>query len=168
MAPNRKVQTIPATLTRFTSAPIASKQKRKVAGYATDFPTKEQIVFENVYATPHLGAATFEAKENCDNMGAREAIDYLENGNTMNSVNLPNISFARGEGSRITIIHDNVPGMLGFITEKVSKNNFNIENLLNSAKGDIAYTILDFHITVPDDLKKEIESIPHVIKVRIL
>lgn len=147
---------------------VEALKSGKVAGYATDFPTKEQIVFENVYATPHLGAATFEAKENCDNMGAREAIDYLENGNTMNSVNLPNISFARGEGSRITIIHDNVPGMLGFITEKVSKNNFNIENLLNSAKGDIAYTILDFHITVPDDLKKEIESIPHVIKVRIL
>lgn len=34
MAANRKVQTIPATLTRFTSAPIASNQKRKVAGYA--------------------------------------------------------------------------------------------------------------------------------------
>ena len=30
----RKVQTIPATLGRFSSAPIASKHKRKVAGYA--------------------------------------------------------------------------------------------------------------------------------------
>jgi D-3-phosphoglycerate dehydrogenase len=147
---------------------VEALKSGKVAGYATDFPTKEQIAFENVYATPHLGAATFEAKENCDNMGAREAIDYLENGNTMNSVNLPNISFARGEGSRITIIHDNVPGMLGFITEKVSNNKLNIENLLNSAKGEIAYTILDFHIEVPSSIKKEIEEIPHVIKVRIL
>ncbi len=30
----KKVQTIPATLGRFTSAPIASLRKRKVAGYA--------------------------------------------------------------------------------------------------------------------------------------
>ena len=34
MAANRKVQTIPATLGRFTSAPITSTHKRKVAGYA--------------------------------------------------------------------------------------------------------------------------------------
>ena len=34
MAQHRKVKTIPATLTRFTSAPITEQKKRRVAGYA--------------------------------------------------------------------------------------------------------------------------------------
>ena len=34
MEQQRKVQTIPATLKRFTATPIAERQKRKVAGYA--------------------------------------------------------------------------------------------------------------------------------------
>ena len=34
MEQRRKVKTIPATLTRFTSAPITERKKRRVAGYA--------------------------------------------------------------------------------------------------------------------------------------
>ena len=34
MAQHRKVKTIPATLTRFTSSPITERKKRRVAGYA--------------------------------------------------------------------------------------------------------------------------------------
>ena len=34
MEQQRKVQTIPATLTRFTATPLSAQKKRKVAGYA--------------------------------------------------------------------------------------------------------------------------------------
>lgn len=140
----------------------------KIAAYATDFPTEAQLRREDVVCTPHLGAGTPEAEENCAIMAVRQTRDYLENGNTQNSVNFPDVSFARAEGDRITILHKNKVGMLGIITEKAASLNLNIENLVNKAKGEVAYTILDFNDTVPDGLEKTLGEIDGVIKVRVI
>lgn len=138
----------------------------KIKAYATDFPTPRQMKHESVLCTPHLGAGTPEADENCSIMAARQTIDYLENGNISNSVNLPNVSFARADGDRITVIHANKVGMLGMFTEKVSTAGLNIENLVNKARGSYAYTILDFADAVPEDLVKQLEAIDGVIRIR--
>ena len=61
MEQQRKVQTIPATLTRFTATPLSAQKKRKVAGYArvsTDhddqFTSYEaQIDYYTQYITSH-------------------------------------------------------------------------------------------------------------------
>ncbi|MCQ2462912.1 MAG: phosphoglycerate dehydrogenase [Clostridia bacterium] len=140
----------------------------KVAGYSTDFPTREQLQLENVFATPHLGAGTPEADQNCAEMAARQIIDYLENGNIVNSVNMPSVSFPRADGDRITIFHKNVPGVLGTITEKVTAAGLNIENLVNKARGEIAYTILDFNCDVDEELINKLNSIQSVIRVRVI
>ena len=140
----------------------------KITAYATDFPTPEQLKMENVVSTPHLGAGTPEAEENCAVMAVRQTRDYLENGNTLNSVNYPDVSFARAEGDRITILHKNKVGMLGLITERAASLNLNIENLVNKAKGGTAYTILDFNDEVPEGLAAELSAIEGVIKVRVI
>ena len=41
--------------------------------------------------TPHLGASTEEAEDNCAVMAVKEIRDYLENGNIKNSVNYPTV-----------------------------------------------------------------------------
>lgn len=140
----------------------------KVKAMATDFPTQEQLQLKNVFATPHLGAGTPEADENCAIMAAREIIDYLENGNITNSVNMPNVSFPRSGGARITIIHHNKPGMLGLITEKVAAAGLNIENLVNKSRDNVAYTILDFDTDIPFELAAKLEKIDGVLRVRVL
>ncbi len=140
----------------------------KVKGFATDFPTKAQLGIETVFCTPHLGAGTPEADENCAIMGAKEIIDYLENGNITNSVNLPAVSFPRAAGARVTLIHSNIPGMLGMITEKVAAAGLNIENLVNKSLGAIAYTILDFNTDFPDSLFRELSALENVQRVRVL
>ena len=140
----------------------------KVAGYATDFPTQNQMKLKNVLFTPHLASGTPEAEINCSVMGARQTIDYLENGNITNSVNLPDVSFARSDGDRITVIHVNKVGMLGLMTEKVSALGLNIENLINKAKDDIAYTILDFNTETPAQLENILSEIDGVIRVRVI
>lgn len=140
----------------------------KITAFATDFPTEAQLKREDVVCTPHLGAGTPEAEENCAVMAARQTRDYLENGNTLHSVNFPDVSFARADGDRITVLHKNKVGMLGIITEKAASMNLNIENLVNKARGDVAYTILDFNDEVPDSLAKAIEEIDGVIKVRLI
>ena len=139
----------------------------KIKGFATDFPTKAQLGNEHVLATPHLGAGTPEADENCAVMASQQIKEYLENGNIINSVNFPNISFERANGDRITILHKNKVGMLGQITDKISAAGLNIENLANKGRGDIAYTILDFDVSVPENVKELIESIGDVLTVRI-
>ena len=140
----------------------------KVKAFATDFPTAEQLELPNVMATPHLGAGTPEADENCAKMAAKQIVDYLENGNIVNSVNLPAVSFPRAAGGRITIIHHNKPGMLGIITEKVAGAGMNIENLVNKSRNSVAYTILDFDEDVPAELSGSLATIDGVLRVRVL
>ncbi len=140
----------------------------KIAGYATDFPTPRMKKMDKVFCTPHLASGTPEAEINCAVMGARETIDYIENGNIVNSVNLPDVSFARAEGDRITVIHENKVGMLGLMTEKVAAAGLNIENLVNKAKGGVAYTILDFNTAVPQAIADAITAIDGVIRVRVI
>ncbi len=140
----------------------------KIAAFATDFPTVRQMKQEKVLFTPHLGAGTPEADENCSVMAARQTIDYIENGNITNSVNLPDVSFARANGARVCVIHENKVGMLGQMTDIITGKALNIENLVNKARGALAYTLLDFDTAVPAELKEAIENIDGVIRVRVI
>ena len=149
-------------------AVVSALTSGKIRAYATDFPTAEQLKLPNVVATPHLGAGTPEADENCAVMAARQIIDYLENGNITNSVNLPDLSFPRADGARVTMIHHNRPGMLGLITEKVAAAGLNIENLVNKSRGPVAYTMLDFDTDVPEALAGTLSALPGVCRVRVL
>ncbi len=140
----------------------------KIRALATDFPTPREMRHKAVVFTPHLGAGTPEADENCSVMAARQTIDYLENGNITNSVNLPNVAFARAEGDRIAVIHANKVGMLGLMTEKISASGLNIENLVNKSRDNVAYTIFDFNTPVPQSLADELGAIDGVIRLRLI
>lgn len=140
----------------------------KIKAYATDFPTPRQMKRDDVVFTPHLGAGTPEADANCSVMAARETIDYIENGNVTNSVNFPDVSFARANGQRLCVLHENKVGMLGKMTDIVVTEGLNIENLVNKAKDKIAYTIMDFDGKIPEKVATEIGKIDGVIKVRVI
>lgn len=138
----------------------------KIAAFATDFPTEREMKMDNVVCTPHLASGSPEAEENCAVMAVRQTRDYLENGNISNSVNFPDVSFARADGDRITVLHENKIGMLGQITEIAASKGLNIENLVNKAKENVAYTILDFNGSVDDSVCEELKKINGVIMVR--
>ena len=80
------------------------------------------IGVDGVIAIPHLGASTPESEENCAAMGAMELIDFLENGNIKNSVNMPAVSVEKSGTVRITVIHKNQPNMISTITDTISKD----------------------------------------------
>lgn len=147
---------------------IVALEQGKVATYVVDFPTDEMIGVNGVICIPHLGASTPESEDNCAEMAAKQLIDYIENGNITNSVNLPNISMPRSGDKRICIIHKNIPNMLTSITGIVAKDRVNIENLLNKSRGDIAYTMLDINDCDTESVEKHITAIDGVIKVRII
>ena len=140
----------------------------KVASYVTDFPTDEMLGVEGVVAIPHLGASTPESEDNCALMAAKELIDYIENGNIENSVNLSAISMPRSSEKRICVIHKNIPNTLTAITGIVAADGVNIENMLNRSKGDYAYTMLDVAPTDYDKVCEEIKNINGIIRVRVI
>lgn len=140
----------------------------KVASYVTDFPSDDLLDTDGVIAIPHLGASTPESEDNCAQMAANELIDYIENGNIVNSVNLPEISMPRSGANRICVIHKNIPNMLTSITAVVAENNVNIENMLNKSKGDFAYTMVDIAKADTEAIISKLNDIQGIIRVRVI
>jgi D-3-phosphoglycerate dehydrogenase len=68
--------------------------------YMTDLLEPEYIGKKGIVATPHLGASTAEAEENCAIMATDQLMDYLENGNIVNSVNFPRVTLAKSGDER--------------------------------------------------------------------
>ena len=141
----------------------------KVAAYVTDFANDELLGVEGVIAIPHLGASTPEAEDNCASMAAGELIDYLENGNIVNSVNMPAVSCPRTSGARICVIHKNNPGMISSLSVFFSGKNVNIENMLNKSKKDYAYTLIDIaEKDVDEAIVAGIRDVEGTIRVRVI
>ncbi|HVT37345.1 MAG TPA: phosphoglycerate dehydrogenase [Nevskiaceae bacterium] len=137
--------------------------------YACDFPSVALKGHPRVIATPHLGASTGEAEDNCAIMVADQIRDFLEVGNVRNSVNFPEAVMPLSAGTtRVCIVNANVPNMVGQITTALAKRNLNIADLLNKSRGDIAYTLVDVDSQVPAELEKEIRAIAGVLAVRVI
>ena len=145
----------------------AALESGKVAAYATDFADETILGAKNVIAMPHLGASTPESEDNCARMAAEELVDYLENGNIRNSVNLPSVSMPRSGDSRITLIHRNIPAMLTQFAPVLSDSGLNIENLTNKSKKDYAYTMVDVKGCISDEIIAKLRDIEGVIRVNI-
>jgi D-3-phosphoglycerate dehydrogenase len=140
----------------------------KVGCYMTDFPCEEVLGHPGVICTPHLGASTPEAEDNCAIMAANELNDYLRNGNILHSVNLPDVSQPRAGGKRICILHKNEPGVISQITSLTTAAHLNIENMVNKSKKNMAYTMLDVTGAIDPKMAEKLSAVPEVIRVRVL
>lgn len=147
---------------------IAALESGKLSCYTTDFASEALLKQENVIAMPHLGASTPESEENCAMMAAKELKDFLENGNITNSVNFPACDMGKAMGTRITVLHKNIPNMLKQFTDALASKCVNIENMLNKSKGDNAYTMIDIAGNCEAAVLAEMEAIDGVIKVTVL
>ncbi|MBQ8533352.1 MAG: phosphoglycerate dehydrogenase [Clostridia bacterium] len=146
---------------------IAALESGKVAAYVTDFPSDDLIGVDGIITIPHLGASTPESENNCAKMAAREMIDYLENGNIKNSVNLPNAEAPRTTDCRVCIIHQNVPNMIAQISGAFSEMGLNIENLINKSKKAAAYTMIDVQGADKVNVEK-LNAIEGIINIRVI
>ena len=141
----------------------------KVKHYVTDFPTPEIVGVKGAIVIPHLGASTEEAEDNCAKMAVKEMRAYLEYGNIRNSVNYPNCDMGDpGEHKRITILHQNIPNMIGQFSNVLSKDNMNIADMTNKSKGGYAYTMIDVDSDIPKTVTNDLLAIQGVLRVRVL
>ena len=140
----------------------------KVKRYVTDFPTPEIAGVKNAIVIPHLGASTEESEDNCAKMAVQELRDFLENGNIKNSVNYPSCDMGVKDKTRITIMHRNIPNMIGQFTALLAKDNVNIDDMTNKNSGAYAYTMMDVDSEVGAEVVDGLEAIEGVLKVSVI
>jgi D-3-phosphoglycerate dehydrogenase len=140
-----------------------------VARYISDFANHSSANMKNAIVTPHLGASTNEAEDNCAIMAAKELKDFIECGNIENSVNFPRVNLGPVTcDARLAIMHRNVPNMIGKITGVISDCALNIENMSDKSRGEYAYALIDITGDVNDTLVSRLEEIPDIGRVRLI
>ena len=147
----------------------AALKSGKVKCYVTDFPNDRTANMEGVIAIPHLGASTEESEDNCAKMAVRQVMDYLENGNIVNSVNFPSCDLGPcHKPGRISILHRNIPNTLSKFTTAVAEDNINISDMVNRSKGEYSCTMLDLDSPTTPELVEDLKKIPGVLRVRAI
>ncbi len=150
---------------------IQAVKSGKIACFVSDFTDEALLNTENVICLPHLGASTPEAEENCARMAVQQIMDFLENGNIVNSVNFPKCradSPIPEGGSRLCIANKNVPNMIGQIAAVIASAHLNIDAMTNQNRAEIAYNLIDVSEFVDEDVLEKIKAIDGVVSVRII
>jgi len=143
--------------------------EKKLRCYVTDFPTDEMVGVEGALLIPHLGASTGESEENCAVMAVEELMDFIENGNILNSVNYPTVQAGKWDaGSRVVVLHKNIPSMLGRQTGELAKMGVNISNMMNKSLGEFSCTLLDCDEEVDEETVRNAFKVDGIISVRVI
>ena len=137
----------------------------KIKNYVCDFPNGNILHKKGIICIPHLGASTPESEDNCAIMAVDQLSDFLENGNILNAINLPNLSLERSGEARITCFHKNTPNMIAQISQTISGEEINIENLINKSKDEYAYTMVDVNTKSLDGVIAKLNKIEEILKV---
>ena len=140
----------------------------RLRAYIADFPSTVLSGMANVHATPHLGASTDEAEENCAVMAADQLRDFLRHGNVENSVNFPDVNLEPAGGYRVGVTNLNVAGMLGHVMSVLADANINVIDMINKSRANVAYNLIDIETPPSEGVIDRIEAFEEVLSVRVL
>lgn len=141
----------------------------KVRKYVSDFPNATTAGQEGCIVIPHLGASTEESEDNCAKMAVKEMMNYLKNGNIINSVNYPNCDMGVcTQAGRVAIFHKNKANMITKFTACFGDEGINITDMTNKSKGEVAYTMLDIEKPADDEIISKLKAINGVFRVRVV
>lgn len=141
---------------------LAAVASGKLAKYVCDFATDGTLNKENIIILPHLGASTAEAEDNCAAMAVSQMMDYIENGNIVNSVNFPAVNLGPRKGdNRICIITKGEPYPVKLAAAMFA--NINIKSIAGSTRGEYGYALIS-----TDDIITSVPAVDGVLKVRVI
>ncbi|MEJ2383566.1 MAG: phosphoglycerate dehydrogenase [Xanthomonadales bacterium] len=149
-------------------AVVAALDDGRLGGYITDFPVPALLGREDCLLFPHLGASTAEAEENCSVMAADQLMDFLENGNVVNSVNFPRTRMSRNGGHRFTFANENVPRVLGHVLSVLADRDINVIDMVNKSRNEMAYNIIDVGTELTAEVVEAIAAVEGVKRLRVL
>jgi D-3-phosphoglycerate dehydrogenase / 2-oxoglutarate reductase len=151
-----------------------------IAGAAVDvFPVEprrrgDEFISElrgldNVILTPHIGGSTEEAQQDIGRFVAGKFRDFMIEGATAMSVNLPGITLPQPPGThRLILIHRNVPGVMATVNGILAEHKVNVEAQLLGTRGEVGYVVTDVSATYTDEMLDQLRSLPETIRLRVL
>ena len=146
---------------------IAALESGKLRKYMTDLADENLINKPGIVSTPHLGASTKEAEDNCASMAVDELMDYIENGNIRNSVNFPPVSLDAEAGTtRVGILYKGEVDVTALLNEAVGADKV-VKVEIGKSRTEYGYALA----LVKEDACKECLAgikADGVIKVRVL
>ena len=127
------------------------------------------IGLDNVILSPHIGGSTKEAQKNIGNYVPDKIIDYINTGNTSNSINFPELSLPeQKDAHRLIHIHRNETGVMLKINKIISDYNINIKGQYLKTLNDIGYVITDIDRKYNNEVVNSLKEIAATIKLRVL
>jgi D-3-phosphoglycerate dehydrogenase / 2-oxoglutarate reductase len=151
-----------------------------IAGAAVDvFPveprrrgdefTSELRGLANVILTPHIGGSTEEAQQDIGRFVAGKFRDFMADGSTAMSVNLPGIALPQPPGThRLVLIHRNVPGVMATVNGILAEHKVNVEAQLLGTRGEVGYVVTDVSATYTTEMLEQLRALPETIRLRVL
>jgi D-3-phosphoglycerate dehydrogenase / 2-oxoglutarate reductase len=151
-----------------------------IAGAAVDvFPNEpkkrgDEFVSElrslpNAILTPHIGGSTEEAQQDIGRFVAGKFRDFVVDGSTAMSVNLPGITLPQPPDThRLILIHRNVPGVMATVNGVLADHEVNVEAQLLGTRGEVGYVATDISSTYTDDMLDQLRALPETIRLRVL
>lgn len=141
---------------------LSALESKKVSKYITDFATDSIFGKEGVIILPHLGASTSEAEDNCATMAVLQTMDYIENGNIVNSVNFPSVSLGSVTGdNRIAVMTKGEPNPVKLVAAMFADITLNA--VVGGVKGDYGYALAS-----TKDVVTSVPKVDGVIRVRVI
>ena len=153
-----------------TEAMAAALESGKVACYITDFATPEVVKMKNVIVTPHLGASTAEAEENCAAMAVQETMAYMERGAIKNSVNYPACDpGALPEGGTRVCVLGGEAATAAAIGAALEAGEAKAASTTAKTRGAYTYTVVDLDQQVEAEaVSALLEGVEGIYRVRVL
>ncbi|HZZ95616.1 MAG TPA: phosphoglycerate dehydrogenase [Jatrophihabitantaceae bacterium] len=151
-----------------------------IAGAAVDvFPVEpkgrgDEFVSElrglpNVILTPHIGGSTEEAQQDIGRFVAGKLRDFVHDGSTSMSVNLPGLALPQPPGTnRLILIHRNVPGVMATINGLLAEHKANVEAQLLGTRGEFGYVVTDISATFTEEMLDQLRSLPETVRLRVV
>lgn len=129
----------------------------------------ELIGLPNTILTPHIGGSTLEAQQNIARFVPGKIIEYINTGNTYNSVNFPNIQLPfLQDAHRLIHIHLNEPGIMARINRVLADFSINIVGQYLKTNEKIGYVITDIDKAYSSKVIDELKAIDGTIRFRVL
>jgi D-3-phosphoglycerate dehydrogenase / 2-oxoglutarate reductase len=155
-------------------------ERGHLAGAAVDvFPVEprgrgDEFVSElrglpNVILTPHIGGSTEEAQADIGSFVANKLAQFMSDGTTTLSVNLPPVALPIRPGvHRLVHIHHNTPGVLAAVNGILADHDVNVEGQLLGTRGDVGYVLTDIGVNYADEVVAQLRAMPQTIRLRVL
>jgi D-3-phosphoglycerate dehydrogenase / 2-oxoglutarate reductase len=123
----------------------------------------------NVILTPHIGGSTEEAQADIGAFVGAKLADFVTDGATALSVNMPQLALPPASGShRLAHVHRNIPGVMAEVNSVLAGHGVNVEAQLLGTRGDLGYALTDIGVDYPDDAVEQLRVMSPTVRLRVL